>query len=281
MGSHIVSGAVAVDWLHLVGISLWFGGQLYIVLVLVPAVRAAGDLESNARPFLDALNRFSPVAYASVALFTLSGPFNGAIHIPSLYAFFNSVYGRTLIVKILLIGLMILSSATQVYLLRPHIHRVLEEGRADRSTVERLMNRLFAWLRIEPVLGCGVLLATSVMFFYPVPVGFSPPGPSAYLMRAAGLTASLTVTPDRSGPNEVRIVLKDQAGRPVQKAQITVLTIMLDMVMGTGVAALHESSPGTFAGTTDLGMGGRWRLQLLVYQPSGLTRMSVDVRLGT
>jgi hypothetical protein len=67
----------------------------------------------------------------------------------------------------------------------------------------------------------------------------------------------------------------------VQQATVTVLTTMLDMVMGTGLAALHETAPGTFTGTADLGMGGHWRLQILVYQPSGLTRMNIEVEVGT
>jgi hypothetical protein len=67
----------------------------------------------------------------------------------------------------------------------------------------------------------------------------------------------------------------------VQQARLVVLTTMLDMPMGTGLADLNETKPGTFTGTTDLGMGGHWRLQILMYQPSGLSRMSVVIRVGT
>jgi len=99
--------------------------------------------------------------------------------------------------------------------------------------------------------------------------------------RGGGLTARLSITPDRSGPNRLTVLVSDKHGRPVRQATVTVLTIMLDMVMGTGVAALHEVSTGTFTGTADLGMGGHWRLQVLVYQPTGLARMSVDVEVGS
>jgi hypothetical protein len=125
------------------------------------------------------------------------------------------------------------------------------------------------------------MLATSVMFYYPVPAGFAPPGPSSYTVRGGNLTATVTVQPDRSGPNTVVVLLRDRAGRPVTRATVTILTTMLDMVMGQGLAPTKQTSPGRFAGTADLAMGGHWRLQFLVYQPSGLTRLTVKVQIGT
>ena len=52
------------------------------------------------------------------------------------------------------------------------------------------------------------------------------------------------------------------------------------MPMGTAITPLSESHAGTFVGQADLGMGGHWRLQLLVFQPSGLSRLSIDIQVG-
>src|SRR5439155_5833197 len=120
---------------------------------------------------------------------------------------------------------------------------------------DRLIHRLLSWLQVNPVLGAGVLLATSVMFYYPVPEGFGPPGPSAYVAHHGGLTVSLSIKPGRSGPNQISVELRNRAGRPVSQAHVSVLTTMLDMPMGTGVASLSQSGPGQFVGSTDLGMG--------------------------
>jgi len=188
-GSHIISAAVFFDWLHLLGVGLWFGGQLYIALVLIPSLRPSHDWRRNAGPFLDTLNRFSPVAYASIGIFALTGTFNGKIHIASWTAFFNSIYGRALMVKIGLIGLMMLISAYHVYRLRPRIRRELDSRPpVDSSAAQMLMTRLVRWLRLEPCLGVGVLLAVSVMFYYPVPASVSAQGPQ---WRPAGLSGVL------------------------------------------------------------------------------------------
>ncbi|MBV9278978.1 MAG: CopD family protein [Chloroflexi bacterium] len=272
--SDLFSVSIFLDWLHFLADALWLGGQIYIVLVLMPM------LDLRRKPchhsiFLQTLNRFSPFAYASIASYVVTGGFSGKVHIPSWYAFFHSVYGWALVVKMSLIGLMMLTSAYTVYFLRPRLRRALE---ADGI---RLMKRLLAWLRVNPVLGGGVLLVTSVMFYYPVPPGLAPAGPSSYLASSGGLTARVVLTPDHAGPNRITVSLRDRRGKPVTQGSVTVISTMLDMVMGSNLTPLTQTAPGTYTGTTDLGMGGRWGLELLAYQPSGLTRLRIDVQVGT
>lgn len=186
-GSHLVSAAVLVDLVHLLAVGLWLGGQIYIVLVLIPALTPAAVGAGGSRTFLAALDRFSPVAYGSVALFTVTGPFNAKIHIASWQAFFASTYGRALSVKLVLIAMMMLVSAFTVYTLRPRIQQALNEPGPGEAIARSLVGSLLTWLRINPLLGAGVLLATSVMFFYPVPEGFSQSAPSGPAWQSAGL----------------------------------------------------------------------------------------------
>jgi copper transport protein len=232
-----------------------------------------------AQVLLRTLDRFSPFAYASIALFIVSGGFNAKVHIPSWYAYFHSVYGITLTVKIALVGLMMLVSAHSVFRLRPVITaRMVSSGTADRDA----MMGLLRWLRVNPGLGAAVLLATSVLFYYPVPVGLAPAGPSSYSVHTSGLVAEVRLLPDRAGENQVRVTLRRVTGKFVRQAHVTILTTMLDMEMGTGLAPMRETSPGHFAGSTDLGMGGHWQLQLLVYLPPGkLLRLPVKVEVGS
>ncbi len=276
--SRLVSAGILDDWAHLIADALWLGGQVAIAVALVPLLFLPGASLGPAR-FLRALDRFSPLAYASVATYMISGFVTAKVQIPSWYAYFNSIYGRALIIKMLLIGLMMLISVVTVFVLRPRLKRAIQSGRFEGWRTAN-GSRLLRLLRVNPVLGVGVLLATSVMFYYPVPLGFAPPGPAAYVAHTAGMTASLRIAPDRSGPNTLYVTLRNAQGAPVSRAHVVVLTTMLDMVMGTGVASLKETAPGSFSGLTDLGMGGHWRLQILIYTPNGLSRTSVDVLVG-
>ncbi len=276
-GSHLLSASVLIDWTHLLADALWLGGQIYIAVVLIPVLQLRREPGRNTQAFLAMLNRFSPIAYLSIAIFTLSGGFNGKVHIPSWYAYFHSVYGWTLTIKVALIGLMMLTSAYTVYGLRPRIRR----AQTEHADSDPLLGRLLGWLRLNPLLGAGVLMASSVMFYYPVPLGLAPAGPSSYTARGDGLTALVTLQPDRAGPNTVTVILKDAHGRPVMQGTVVALTTMLDMVMGAGRAPLAETGPGAYRGPADLGMGGHWRLLFLVYSPSGFSRLSIKVEVGT
>lgn len=281
-GNQILSGAVGADWLHFVGDALWFGGQIYIVLILMPVLRLRHEPGRALEGFLDTLNRFSPLAYGSIVLFVFSGIFAAKVHIPSWYAFFHSIYGWALVVKIGLIGLMMLVSAFTVFIVRPRIRASLTQDDLVEGGIQTVwVRRLLAWLGVNPVLGAGVLLASSVMFSYPVPEGLSPAGPSAYPIHVASLTGTLALSPDRAGPNLITVKLRDARGQQVRQATVVVLTTMLDMEMGTGKAALAQTGPGVFSGTTDLGMGGHWGLRLLVYTPAGLGQTNLRVLVGT
>jgi copper transport protein len=336
-GSRLVSGAVVVDWLHYIADALWLGGQIYIAVALIPVLGIARVSPSeivsstSVRSFLVLLSRFSPLAYLSVALFTLTGVFNATVHVPTLYAFLNTIYGKTLIIKILLVGAMMGISALTVYVIRPRIRRALPAGPNDEPvlgamlqtlavfladlgqrglpiqparratsgpsrvprtvhsrdqdfTLESMLRALVFFLRLNPVLGAGVLLATSILFFYPVPFA-SLPGPTSYTVQGSRVTAVASITPNYAGVNQMRVVLTDAGGHPIRQAYVNVSSTMLDMQvgpngMGMGVDPLPEVRPGVFAGPVQLLMGGRWHLTLLVYRPSGVIRLGIDVRVG-
>ncbi|MGH2447731.1 MAG: CopD family protein, partial [Chloroflexota bacterium] len=174
-GTELLSASILIDLLHLLAVGAWFGGLVYLVLVSIPIVRASSE------DLLDRLDRFSPVALGSIALFTVTGPFNAKIHIPSWSALLASVYGRALLVKIGLVGLMLLSGAFAALRLRPRVRASLRVEGAGRSMVDRLI----VVLRVQAAIGIGVIVATSVMFYYPVSA--SLPVSRAPAWRLAGL----------------------------------------------------------------------------------------------
>jgi copper transport protein len=277
-GGSLISVSILLDWLHFVADALWLGGQIAIAVAILPVLLrhpAAARTESGVMAMLD---RYSPVAYSCVFLYVVTGIFSGKVHTGTWYAFFHSVYGWSLVVKMALIAAMMLVSAFTVYVLRPTIRRRFADPPSrDGGRLDRLQR----WLRVNPILGAGVLLATSVMFYYPVPPGLAPAGPAAYHLVVGGLHADLRLRPNRSGPNIVTITLTNAAGQPVTKAHVTLQYTMLDMPMGTGLAPMNAARPGVFRGTADLGMGGHWSLKLLVFTPSGLSHAAVKVRVGT
>jgi copper transport protein len=99
-GGHSVSGrwigvAFAATVVHLAAMALWLGG-----LVLIVVVVERSSVFSTAR-------RFSPLALSAVALLAVTGIFNGARQVGGLDGLSDSSYGRWLIVKLAVVGVVV------------------------------------------------------------------------------------------------------------------------------------------------------------------------------
>jgi putative copper export protein len=185
--SNILVYAVLVDWLHLLAASLWVGGMMYISTIFLPSLKSM-SLEKRTGTLLATIGRFSPLAITGVIIMAVSGPFNAVVHMNSLEQLITTAYGRTLIVKVLLVGGLLLTSAIHVGLFRPRLAKdykkysdsletVQDEGTSEsdatiRSSkefkqlegqVSQQTRRLTTVLRWEPLLGVAVLVCTGLL----------------------------------------------------------------------------------------------------------------------
>src|SRR5438132_960907 len=97
--------AVAVDWLHFVGVAAWIGGLISLAYVLpevVHASQATGD-----RVLARAVGRFSNVALASVGLIVVTGTFQAWLEVGSWEGMLQTAYGLSVTAKIGLLVLML------------------------------------------------------------------------------------------------------------------------------------------------------------------------------
>ncbi len=116
--------AIPIDWLHLLAMSLWVGGLLYIALIILPTTWETPSTE-RAYTLTTLLPRFSVIALTCVAIAALSGSYNTDVHLTSWSQFLDTAYGRTLIIKILIFCVMISISALHAFRIRPAIAREL------------------------------------------------------------------------------------------------------------------------------------------------------------
>ncbi len=186
--SNVLVYAVLGDFLHLVAAALWVGGMMYLAIIYLPTLKSRSWQQQTAS-LLTTLPRFSPLAITGVVLMGLSGPLNAATRLLSWDQLFSTAYGRTLIVKVLLVGAMLLTSAIHVLLLRPRLAKDFkayqtateavqsseEDKPANQSSItgaevkgleERITQqtrRLSTILRWEPALGVAVLLCVGLL----------------------------------------------------------------------------------------------------------------------
>ena len=114
--------ALIGDWLHLVAAALWVGGMMFIATSYLPILRRSTVAE-RARSLVTLLPYYSPWAVVGVIIMAVTGPFSATVHLNSWEQLLSTAYGRALVVKILLVGALLLTSAIHVGLLRPRLKK--------------------------------------------------------------------------------------------------------------------------------------------------------------
>jgi copper transport protein len=150
------------DWLHLVAAGFWVGGLFHLALALPPALSRLDGVR-RARTLDRVITLFTRLAVPSVAVLLLAGLYNSWTHVGSLGELWDTPYGRTLLVKVLLVLPMLALGALNGFRLGPHANRLAAAGSGTGNAgVERGFVRS---VKAEALLGVLVLLATAALVF--------------------------------------------------------------------------------------------------------------------
>jgi len=152
---------VAADWLHLTAAAFWLGGVAYLALVLVPLAlrhRLIGALGA-------AVERFSPLAVAAVAMVGLTGLMQSANFLSGYEDLTGTAYGQALLAKSGGFVVLIMLGAFHQFVIGPR----LRLWRARAAQAEDAARRFRISLAIEAFLGLGVLSAAAAMTVLPLP----------------------------------------------------------------------------------------------------------------
>jgi len=295
--------AVLVDWLHLLAAALWIGGILYLATIYLPVLQGNTAI-AQTRSLLATLPRFLPLAIAGIILMAASGPFNATVHMSSWSQLVTTAYGRTLIVKVVLVGALLLINTLHVFRLHPHLrnvykkymassngsHEVEAEQAQDDSAVAtkslehnlvRQTSRISNVVRWEALLGIAILICSALMTTFAgtlVPVAAHQPSAQHTTPQSQPFnttvsttdhkfTAKLNITPDHSGPNVFTITVLNSNGKQDTNVVVSLHTTMLDMDMGTDTLPLQPDMQGNFKASGNLGMAGHWQIRIQIRIP--------------
>jgi putative copper export protein len=158
-------------WVHILAASVWIGGMLFLVLVVVPWLRRGGRKE--AAVFLrETGERFRNVGWTCFGLLLVTGTFNLWMRGVRLGDFtraewLSSPFGKTVLVKLSAFMLVVTVSAIHDFVVGPRATRAI--AAAPGSVASRLARRQASRLgRINVALAL-VLVAAGVMLVRGVP----------------------------------------------------------------------------------------------------------------
>jgi copper transport protein len=184
--------SVMLDWLHLLAASLWIGGMLYISTTYLPMLKGI-PLVERVRSLLSTLSHHLPLAITGVIIMAITGPFDATVQMSSSDQLLTTAYGRALVIKIVLVGALLITSAIYAGLLRPRLVNdykkylalvgveqletvtIPESGTSDvqevsqevlkplEADIEQQTRQLTSVLRWQPLLGIAVLICSGLL----------------------------------------------------------------------------------------------------------------------
>ncbi len=259
------------DWLHLTAASIWIGGLVGLIVLwfALPASRRVPALAV-------CVPRFSAVALGSVLVLAASGIGEAIDHLPVLDALWRTSYGKAILVKTGLFGLVLGIASGNLLRSRPGL---VASGRDPRlgNRASRLLRRLVSG---EAALVTGIIFAAAVLSsLAPPPPAFAlqdqaaarvGPGTVARTVTRDGYKLELLVTPNRAASPDVFTLHVSKNGQPVTDANATLTFAMTTMEMPQQEYQLAEIHPGVYRRSAlALVMVGVWGLTFHVTPKNG------------
>jgi putative copper export protein len=134
-----LSIAEIMDWLHLVAALVWAGGLLVLSGVILPRLLKHGD--RAARSLARIASRFSKIAGATVALIALTAPYQAWAYGGSVEDLLHSLYGRTVVAKIILFLLLLALGAFNRFVGVPGLQEWAGLATRRQGVMGRLVRR--------------------------------------------------------------------------------------------------------------------------------------------
>jgi copper transport protein len=267
--------------LHGLAIAFWIGSLAPLLLRVAREGRAAVPL----------LERFSRVAVPTVAVLVLAGAALAALQVRRPDALLTTDYGRILLLKLGVVGLLLLLASGNRFYLTP----------ALRAGAGLSAGRAAGWLRrtvgLEVAGAAVILAATAGLGLVPPPRaiaahGGETPGEAAVVAAeeegystevvSGDRTVRIELVPGRPGPNAVRVTVADPDGAPVRPLELDVAVAH----PGAGIEPLGRRAEPDGAGTYEAGdivlpVSGTWsvRVDALVTEFEKLT-VTADVHVA-
>ena len=172
----------SIVWMmHLFGGAIWLGGLAGLLLLALPG---AVQLADRGDFWAVVIRRFSAVAMTCVGVIALSGLFLFWEHVDGPRQLFTTMYGRTLGVKIIIFGVLLLLGIGNQFFMHPRIEALRAVG--DQRGLAVILTR-----RFPVVVALELLLVMTVLFVAPFLAGSArnqayQAQPSVYKSAPAG-----------------------------------------------------------------------------------------------
>jgi copper transport protein len=252
---------VLVDWLHLFGMTFWFGGLAYFFTAMLHIRNLEGGLRTRLTSAL--IVRFSANALIFVSLIGLTGLYSAYLRVGSIPALLDTLYGHVLMVKQVFVAGLLLIAATNLLVVSPRLRKDRLQGTANIKLIDRFGKLLIGELTL------AALLLASVSFLTYIPPA-KIPGPVSTdftsTKQADDINVEINISPARVGQNKFMLMLFTQDGKAVTTAKEVLLrfTPLQGNIPPSDLQMIGDGYGMYSAQGAYLSLPGKWQVQAVV-----------------
>lgn len=252
---------VLSDWLHLLGMSLWFGGLAHLITGLAALRKTEAQLRTRITSAM--VKRFSLMALPSVGVIGLTGMYSAALRLGTWPALFNSDYGHSLLIKQIFVGILLAIAGINFLIISPGLSRDSERGVPGSPFIQR-----FGRMVLAEIIAAGLLLASVSVMTY-IPPARTPPPKSTFTgaINVDDLKVDLTISPALVGQNTFTVRLTPQkAIQSVKEVAMSFVTVEANIPPSD--ILLTDQGNGVYSAQgSNIGLPGQWLVEVSVRRP--------------
>ncbi len=172
---------IFLDYFHGIAASIWIGSLVFLAFIFIPRILQIKENELKSRIISIIIPRFSILILPILGSIVLTGPTLLWSIENNLFTTFSSLYGKILILKLILAAIMILLGGYHEFVTSNKLRNILIKRIGDctellsTASLSPSLRKFQILLRIESVVGFALLFVVSLMTNMVLPSGeFTP-----------------------------------------------------------------------------------------------------------
>ncbi|MGH9024505.1 MAG: FixH family protein [Acidimicrobiia bacterium] len=280
----LVPLAIPADAIHIAAMSLWLGGLVMLLAVVLPT-RDLDDLRV-------AVPRYSLAALYAVSALVITGSFQAWRQVGGLEALRDTDYGRLLVIKLVAFAALLVAATFS----REIVNRTFRKAPAPPAPapapvpvgaggparldppeppaaagVEEEVEvydeadeaRRLRWSVAVEVVVAVVILGVTALLVNAAPARDQQTGPVEITMRGDGMNFDIVVAPAEAGRNDVHLTATTPGGGPTEVLQMDARMSLPSRDIAPIKLQLRRLGPGHYtAPGVDLPISGDWQLEV-------------------
>ena len=292
-GGQVVS--IMLDFFHNAAAGIWVGGIVLMGFVVVPKLLALSQERARSAAISILIPRFSTIVVTVLGLAVVTGPILLFMIESNLSLTLASTYGRILMIKLALAGVMVGMGAYSQTVIQKRAVTAMTGG---QSVTHTGLGKFGSILRAEAGVGVALILMVSLMANGAPPAGEFPqfaredplgafaeqPRDRGYvqvLYTSAG-RADLAIHPFALGQNTFTFSFFERDGTPASGIESTSVTLtQFERGIGPIPVATDQKSEGVYTADAAFGIAGVWSIVVEAVRPGAENIVaSIDLDVG-